>query len=156
MDPAIWSRVQKGEVVHASNVKVGVDKYFVCYVPIMNADHDVIGAAWAGESMAAVKSHINYVVLVILLTVVASIVLFALAIIIFARKVDAGTASSLMFIYLVMYELLFAFSCKNTKESILNKKIFDNKNLNLGILGIFIVQIIVWNKWYFFRFKYRF
>ena len=75
-------------------------------------------------------------------SIIKSVIMIGLFII-FARKVDAGTASSLMFIYLVMYELLFAFSCKNTKESILNKKIFDNKNLNLGILGIFIVQIIV-------------
>lgn len=89
MDPAIWSRVQKGEIVHAGNVKVGVDKYFVCYVPIMNADHEVIGAAWAGESMGAVKSHTNYVTFIILLTVGISIVIFALIIIIFARRVTS-------------------------------------------------------------------
>ena len=60
-----------------------------------------------------------------------------------AQKVDVGTASSLMFIYLIVHELLFAFSCKNTKESILNKNMFDNKNLNYGILGILVVQIII-------------
>lgn len=74
--------------------------------------------------------------------IVKSAVMIALFII-FVRKIDVATASSLMFIYLVMHELLFAFSCKNTKESILNKKVFDNKNLNLGILGILLVQIIV-------------
>ena len=73
---------------------------------------------------------------------IKSIIMIGLFII-FARKTDVGTASSLMFIYLVMHELLFAFSCKNMKESILNKRMFDNKNLNLGILGIFITQILV-------------
>ena len=63
--------------------------------------------------------------------------------VIFTRKSDIATASSLMFIFLVMHELLFAFSCKNTKESVLSKKIFNNKNLNIGILGILLVQIIV-------------
>lgn len=74
--------------------------------------------------------------------IIKSIVMITLFII-FAKQSDIATASSLMFIYLVIHELLFAFSCKNTKKSILNKNIFDNKNLNLGILGIFIVQIIV-------------
>ena len=61
----------------------------------------------------------------------------------FAKKVDTATASSLMFIYLVIHELLFAFSCKNTKKSILSKEMFNNKNLNLGVFGIIIVQIII-------------
>ena len=61
----------------------------------------------------------------------------------FAKIIDVGTASSLMFIYLITHELLFAYSCKNTKFSILNRRIFDNKYLNLGILGIVMVHIIV-------------
>lgn len=61
----------------------------------------------------------------------------------FAKEINVATASSLMFIYLIVHELLFAFSCKNTKSSILNKKAFDNKKLNLGILGIIIIQVIV-------------
>ena len=61
----------------------------------------------------------------------------------FAKTVDLAVASSLMFIYLVMHELLFAFSCKNTKKSVLNKEIFNNKKLNIGVLGIMIVQIII-------------
>ena len=74
--------------------------------------------------------------------VIKSVIMIILFII-FAKNIDVATASSLMFIYLIMHELLFAFSCKNTKKSILNRKVFDNRNLNLGILGIFIVQVIV-------------
>ena len=74
--------------------------------------------------------------------IIKSVIMIGLFVL-YAKKIDVATASSLMFIYLVVHELLFAFSCKNTKESILNKKIFDNKNLNLGILGIIIVQVLV-------------
>ena len=50
---------------------------------------------------------------------------------------------SLMFMYLVLNELLFAFSCRNLKKSVLNKRIFDNKRLTIGIFSILIIQIIV-------------
>ena len=74
--------------------------------------------------------------------IIKSIIMIILFII-FARNIDVATAGSLMFIYLVIHELLFAFSCKNAKKSVLNKQIFDNKKLNIGILCILIVQIIV-------------
>ena len=74
--------------------------------------------------------------------IIKSVIMIGLFVI-FARETDVGTASSLMFLYLVIHELLFAFSCKNTKESVISKRIFNNRNLNLGILGILLLQIIV-------------
>jgi Ca2+-transporting ATPase len=74
--------------------------------------------------------------------IIKSIVMLILFIY-FVKVLDASSASSLLFIYLVMHELLFAFSCKNTKKSVLNKEMFNNKNLNLGLLGIMLVQIII-------------
>ena len=61
----------------------------------------------------------------------------------FAKEVDVNTAGSLLFIYLVTHELLFSFSCRNIKKSVLNKDIFSNKKLTLGVLTILIIQIIV-------------
>ena len=61
----------------------------------------------------------------------------------FAKEVDINTAGSLLFIYLVTHELLFSFSCRNIKKSVLNKDIFSNKKLTLGVLTILIIQIIV-------------
>ena len=61
----------------------------------------------------------------------------------FAKAVDVNTAGSLLFIYLVTHELLFSFSCRNIKKSVLNKDIFSNKKLTLGVLTILLVQIIV-------------
>ncbi len=61
----------------------------------------------------------------------------------FVRTVDVSTAGSLLFIYLVTHELLFAFSCKNIKKSVLNRDIFSNKKLTLGVFSILIIQVLV-------------
>lgn len=61
----------------------------------------------------------------------------------FAKEADVNTAGSLLFIYLVTHELLFSFSCRNIKKSVLNKDIFSNKKLTLGVLTILLVQVIV-------------
>ena len=61
----------------------------------------------------------------------------------FAKTKDANTAGSLMFMYLVLNELLFAFSCRNIKKSVINKNIFENKRLTVGIFGLLLVQITI-------------
>ena len=61
----------------------------------------------------------------------------------FAKTADVGVAGSLMFIYLTIHELLFAYSCKNPKKCVIGKLMFNNKKLNMGMLGIVIVNLIV-------------
>ncbi len=61
----------------------------------------------------------------------------------FSKTNDLSVASSLMFLYLVIHELLFAFSCKNIKKSVLNKDIFNNKKLNIGVFSIMIIQLVI-------------
>lgn len=61
----------------------------------------------------------------------------------FVRTADVSTAGSLLFIYLVTHELLFAFSCKNIKKSVLNKDVFSNKKLTLGVFSILLIQVLV-------------
>jgi P-type Ca2+ transporter type 2C len=61
----------------------------------------------------------------------------------FSKRLGYSAASSLMFIYLIGHELLFAFSCKNPKKNILTKHFFDNSHLNRGILVLLIVQFII-------------
>ncbi len=61
----------------------------------------------------------------------------------YAKAYDANTAGSLMFMYLVLNELLFAFSCRNLKKSVLNKNIFANKRLTIGVLLLLIVQLLI-------------
>ena len=61
----------------------------------------------------------------------------------FAKTYDANVAGSLMFMYLVLNELLFAFSCRNLKKSILNKNIFANKRLTIGVISLLLVQLLI-------------
>lgn len=61
----------------------------------------------------------------------------------YAKTKDANVAGSLMFIYLVANELLYSFSCRNLKKSVLNKKLFDNIRLSIGVGILMILQVIV-------------
>ena len=61
----------------------------------------------------------------------------------YAKSYDANTAGSLMFIFLIANELLYALSCRNLKKSVLNKEIFSNKRLSIGLGSLLLVQILV-------------
>ena len=61
----------------------------------------------------------------------------------YAKTYDANTAGSLMFIFLIANELLYSLSCRNLKKSVLNKNIFDNRRLSIGLMCLLLVQIIV-------------
>lgn len=63
--------------------------------------------------------------------------------IIFSKISDINTAGSLLFICLVVHELLFSFSCRDLKKSVLNKNIFSNKKLTIGVSSIILLQILV-------------
>lgn len=61
----------------------------------------------------------------------------------FAKNYDVNIAGSLMFIFLIANELLYSFSCRNLKHSILNKDFFSNKRLSIGIGIIILIQVII-------------
>lgn len=61
----------------------------------------------------------------------------------YSKTYDVNVASSLMFIFLIANELLYAFSCRDLKHSVLNLKIFENKRLSIGVGIIVVIQIIV-------------
>lgn len=74
--------------------------------------------------------------------IIKSVVMLGLYIY-FAKTIDINTAGSLLFIFLIVHELLFSFSCRNIKKSVLNKDIFSNKKLTLGVFSIILIQILV-------------
>lgn len=61
----------------------------------------------------------------------------------FAKTSNVNIASSLLFIFLIGNELLFSFSCRSLKKSVINKHFFDNIRLSLGVGTLMIIQIIV-------------
>lgn len=56
---------------------------------------------------------------------------------------NVGVASTMAFLILVLSEMIFAFSCKNIKKSVLNKKIFSNSFMNKSLLVLAIIQVMV-------------
>ncbi len=79
---------------------------------------------------------------IVISAIFKSIIMIALFIY-YAKTQDANIAGSLMFIYLVANELLYSFSCRNLKKSVLNKNLFDNKRLSLGVGILMIIQVVV-------------
>lgn len=61
----------------------------------------------------------------------------------YSKTYDVNIASSLMFMFLIANELLYAFSCRDLKHSVLNFKIFENKRLSIGVGILVVIQIIV-------------
>ena len=78
---------------------------------------------------------------IIISAIIKSVIMIVLFVY-YAKTKDAGIASSLMFIYLIANELLFSFSCRNLKHSVINKHIFSNKKLSIGIGIITIIQVL--------------
>ena len=79
----------------------------------------------------------------LIVTAVIKSIIMILFTIALSKNVGIQTATSLLFIYLICNELLFAYSCRNPKKSILNKHIFENKTLNLSFISIIILQILL-------------
>ncbi len=96
MDSAIWAKVQTGEDIMSSGVKIGDKKYFVYYMALLNNRNQVIGAAWAGEPETSVRADIRAVLISLILTVVAAVIIFAIVIFIVAKRVvsSIGTVIS--------------------------------------------------------------
>lgn len=63
----------------------------------------------------------------------------------YSKTLNVNAAGSLLFLFLIAHELLFALSCRNLKHSVLNKNIFENKKLSLGLLTIALIQIIIFS-----------
>ena len=93
MDSAIWAKVQMGDDVSTRGVKLSGDTYFVYYMALFDANHKVVGAAWAGEPEKAVRESIMKVLMTLILSVIVGVVIFAVIIFLVSRKVVASIGS---------------------------------------------------------------
>ena len=59
------------------------------------------------------------------------------------RDSGENIAQTLALFSIVINEFVFAYNCRSLKEKIFEKGIFSNKYLNIGILVLFIIQLIV-------------
>ena len=137
MDPAIWSRVQNGEIVQAGNVPVGVKKYYVCYVPIKGNDGKVMGAAWAGQPVDDIRNVINNIILSLILTVVISLVIFAVIIYLISKRVVSSINDVVQNI-----ETLASGDLSNTSEMSSAIKEINNISHNFSKLSGKLSEVI--------------
>ncbi len=79
---------------------------------------------------------------IVISAIVKSIVMIILFVY-YAKTYDASVAGSLMFLFLIGNELLYSLSCRNLKKSVLNKDIFSNKRLSIGLACLLLLQIVV-------------
>ncbi len=56
---------------------------------------------------------------------------------------NIGVATTSAFLTLVALELIYAYSCRNLKKSVINKKFFKNKYLNICTLILVLLQVII-------------
>ena len=87
MDSAIWAKLKSGQNVSADGVMIGGKPYYVYYMPLYNANREVVGASWAGQPESDVRASINGVIFILVLVVVISIIIFAVIIFIVSRRV---------------------------------------------------------------------
>ena len=59
------------------------------------------------------------------------------------ENMGVDVAQTLALFSIVLNEFVFAYNCRSLKDPIIEKGIFSNKYLNLGIFVLFIVQMIV-------------
>ncbi len=74
-----------------------------------------------------------------ILKTIATLLVYFINIIVYNIEI----ATTLSFLTLILLEVIFAYSCKNIKKSILNKNIFNNSFMNKSVLILFGIQIIV-------------
>ncbi len=58
-------------------------------------------------------------------------------------KLEPTVVTTVCFVYLCLAEQLHAFNLKSQTETLFNRRIFDNKFLNLAFLGSFLLTILI-------------
>ena len=83
-DPMIWEKVKNGEAYFEKGINISGFKYYVCYLPVYNADDEVIGMAFAGEKQQKVIDAISVTVKQLAGTSVILTVIFMVMLIFFS------------------------------------------------------------------------
>ena len=56
---------------------------------------------------------------------------------------DTLTAQSMAFLCLIVQEMVFAYNCRNLKETIFKHGLFSNKVMNIGLIGLVLIQFVI-------------
>lgn len=105
------------------------------------ADNDIMEDTPANRSNSSFFTP--FLIAKMVISAIAKSIIMLIVYIYYAKTYDTATAGSLLFIFLIGNELLYSLSCRNLKKSVINKHIFDNKRLSIGLFSILMIQIIV-------------
>ena len=83
----IWEQVSKGENYTSDDTVIGGETYYVCYVPMYNADGTVWGMGFAGTPQAGVKEILRASILQTIIITVILLAVFMTIIVLLARKI---------------------------------------------------------------------
>jgi len=59
------------------------------------------------------------------------------------KSFNVEVATTMAFLTLILLEMFYSFSCRNLKETVLDKNFFENNKLNISILFLTLIQIII-------------
>lgn len=62
---------------------------------------------------------------------------------VFSKLYSLEIATTMSFLCLTLLEMIFAYSCRNLKKSVLNKDLFGNRYINNSILLLMIIELII-------------
>ncbi len=62
---------------------------------------------------------------------------------IIGRQTSLEVAMTMAFLGLIMQEIMYSICCRNPHESILKQGLFSNRVMNYGILGVIVVNLLV-------------
>ena len=87
MDSTIWGKVKNGETYYGSGVKIGGKDYFVCYIPLRDAENKVVGSAWAGIPDTDVNASITSILVTMIIISVIAVTIFGAIILVVAFRI---------------------------------------------------------------------
>ena len=92
----VWDTVKKGKIYKQPNIRINNVKYYGTYIPVMSANGEVWGMAFAGEPTANMINVMKSTAVGLLVILVFLIVLFVIIIIILARRISRSLTKAVV------------------------------------------------------------
>jgi methyl-accepting chemotaxis protein len=90
----VWATLQSGETYKTDNITIYGKNYYAVYLPLTNADGEVVGAIFAGRPSTDVTSYINQCVTRLLIIALVVMLLFTFTDSLIARSISKSIVSA--------------------------------------------------------------
>lgn len=122
------------------------------YINLVTDSIPAISLAFERESKDIMKRNVrqndgtfftSFLVARIAVSAVLKTITMLLVYAISYKVYGVSTASTMTFLALILLEMIYTLSCKNLKSNVIDKNIFNNKFMNIGMVVLLIIQILV-------------